>query len=93
MAALPVKNAIIDGEAVCVNDQGRPRCHGLPYRPARTCCFQAFDLLFLDGRDLRNVPLVKRKRLVREIIPLMHPGMLYATDATNAQPLITYGRF
>jgi len=31
--------------------------------------FYAFDLLFLNGRDLRNLPLVERKARLRKIIP------------------------
>src|ERR1019366_2739009 len=30
--------------------------------------FYAFDLLYLDGRDLRAVPLIERKRLLKDIL-------------------------
>ena len=32
--------------------------------------FYAFDVPFLDGRDLRELPLLERKRILREIVPL-----------------------
>jgi ATP-dependent DNA ligase len=36
--------------------------------------FFAFDILWLDGRDLRNQPLIERKRLLRQIVrPQMSP--------------------
>lgn len=40
--------------------------------------FYAFDLLWVDGRDLRHVPLVERKRLLRTLIPLSPCPILYA---------------
>ena len=38
------------------------RCRG-PF------CFVAFDLLAVNGRDVRNFSLVVRKRILREIVP------------------------
>jgi bifunctional non-homologous end joining protein LigD len=40
--------------------------------------FYAFDLLWLDGEDLRPRPLVERKRLLRSIVPERPSVMLYA---------------
>jgi bifunctional non-homologous end joining protein LigD len=31
-------------------------------------CFYAFDLLWLDGSDLRDRPLLERKRLLRKLL-------------------------
>jgi bifunctional non-homologous end joining protein LigD len=42
--------------------------------------FYAFDLLWLDGEDLRSRPLIERKRLLREIVPEQPSVMLYAND-------------
>ncbi|SRR6266849_759491 len=39
--------------------------------------FCAFDLLWLDGRDLRQFPLIERKRLLRSVIPQLSPHVLY----------------
>jgi bifunctional non-homologous end joining protein LigD len=41
--------------------------------------FYAFDLLWLDGQDLRPLPLLERKRLLRSIIPDQPSGLLYAS--------------
>ena len=38
--------------------------------------FFIFDLLYLDGKDLRNLPLLARKELLREILPDM-PHLRY----------------
>ncbi|MDX0469940.1 hypothetical protein GOC67_30060 [Sinorhizobium medicae] len=66
---LAVKTAILDGEAVVLNDQGRSdfgmlqRALGrLPSAvEAGAIVFYAFDLLYLDGRDLRRLPLRERR--------------------------------
>ena len=39
--------------------------------------FLAFDVLWLNGRDLRALPLIERKRRLRKLIPKSGP-LLYA---------------
>ncbi|HEY8944755.1 MAG TPA: RNA ligase family protein, partial [Polyangiaceae bacterium] len=50
IAALPVKNAILDGEAL----DGR-------WDPRMTPGYYVFDLLWLEGRDLTELPLDERR--------------------------------
>jgi len=66
--ALRVRNAVLDGEVVCLDGEGRPLFKALLYR-RREPCFVAFDCLWLDGEDLRRLPLIGRKRVLRRIIP------------------------
>jgi bifunctional non-homologous end joining protein LigD len=40
--------------------------------------FYAFDLLWLDGEDLRSRSLIERKRLLRSIVPKQPSVTLYA---------------
>jgi len=68
LARLRVRDAIIDGEVVCLDDDGHPSFDALYYR-RREPCFFAFDLPWLDGRDLCDVPLLERKRALRRIVP------------------------
>ena len=64
---LKVKNAIIDGELACLDSEGRSIFNELLFR--RGCpIFYAFDLLYLNGRDLRQLPLIERKEKLRQII-------------------------
>ena len=65
---LRVENAILDGEIFCLGKDGRPRFDDLLRRRSPQY-FYAFDLLWLNGRDLRELPLIERKRLLRRIIP------------------------
>jgi bifunctional non-homologous end joining protein LigD len=39
--------------------------------------FHAFDLLYLDGFDLRHAPLLERKRLLREVLEGVSPKIVY----------------
>ena len=39
--------------------------------------FYAFDLLWLDGSDLRDLPLVERKAALRKLIPRKSSSVLY----------------
>jgi bifunctional non-homologous end joining protein LigD len=76
MAALPVKDAILDGELVCLDASGRSQFAPL-MRRRQDVSFYAFDLLFLNGEDLRQLPLVERKRRLRRLIK-GRAGLLFA---------------
>jgi bifunctional non-homologous end joining protein LigD len=60
--------AILDGEIVCLDAQGKPQFYDLLRRSEPTY-FYAFDLLALDGEDLRTLPLIERKRRLSRIMP------------------------
>jgi bifunctional non-homologous end joining protein LigD len=74
---LPVKSAILDGEIVCLDQDGRSQFPQLMRRRRADACFCAFDLLWLDGEDLRQLPLVERKRRLRRLIK-GRAGLLFA---------------
>ncbi|MEO8502244.1 MAG: ATP-dependent DNA ligase [Vicinamibacteria bacterium] len=61
--ALPVPDAILDGEATGV------------WREAGEARYNVFDILFLGGRDLTSFPLAQRRKLL-ESIPLSAPLVL-----------------
>jgi bifunctional non-homologous end joining protein LigD len=63
IASLPVETCIIDGEAIVVDQSGLSVFDLLRYRQhdhAATLC--AFDVLELDGTDLRSCPIEERKQ-------------------------------
>jgi bifunctional non-homologous end joining protein LigD len=62
------REAILDGEIVSLNRQGKPVFHDL-LRGQGFLAFAAFDLLWLDGHDLRCRPLAERKSLLTELLP------------------------
>ena len=78
---LAAKSAILDGEVVVLDDQGRSsfslmqqrtgiRAHGRQATPRSELpiLYYAFDLLYLDGYDLRRVALEERKRALKEVL-------------------------
>jgi bifunctional non-homologous end joining protein LigD len=74
--ALAVENAILDGEIVYLDASGKPQFISLLRRQSPQS-FVAFDLLWLNGKDLRKLPLVERKRILRTVVPHGSP-VLYA---------------
>jgi bifunctional non-homologous end joining protein LigD len=62
------RDAILDGEVVALNRRGKPIFRDL-LRGQGFIAFAAFDLLWLNGRDLRPEPLSERKRLLGDLLP------------------------
>ena len=83
LAELPVRDAILDGELVCLDGNGRSQFMDLMRRKRQDVCFYAFDLLWADGTDLRQLPLLERKRQLRALIH-HKPGLLYADHLRGA---------
>jgi bifunctional non-homologous end joining protein LigD len=70
---LPVRSCLVDGEAIVCDENGLAvfdliRRHGA-LASAVLC---AFDLLELDGRDLRREPIEERKRLLGKLLRGSH---------------------
>jgi bifunctional non-homologous end joining protein LigD len=64
-------NAVFDGEIVAVNEEGLGEFQLLQNwqnTPARLQFF-IFDILWLDGYDLTSLPLIERKRILKEVLP------------------------
>ena len=59
--------AILDGEIACVDDTGLPQFIDLMIGSAPVRFF-AFDILVLDGEDLRDQPCVERKKMLQELV-------------------------
>ena len=75
--ALRKHRAVLDGELVCLDEKGRPVFLDLLHRRRRPV-FVAFDLLELDGEDLREATLLERKALLARSIPENFFSLLYA---------------
>jgi bifunctional non-homologous end joining protein LigD len=70
VTALPVQSAIIDGELTACDQNGAPDFRALHFRRVEDheLCVWAFDLLHLNGADLRELPLTERKYALEKII-------------------------
>ncbi|MBI5232646.1 MAG: DNA ligase D [Coriobacteriales bacterium] len=69
--SLPAASAILDGEVIVLDDEGVSRFQLLQDAIGRApdkLAYAAFDLLYLNGYDLRDVPLLGRKELLAELL-------------------------
>jgi bifunctional non-homologous end joining protein LigD len=78
VTSLPVRSCLIDGEAIVCDKSGLAvfeliRCRGT-IASAVHC---AFDLLELDGEDLRREPIEKRKELLAELLAGSHVSLVF----------------
>jgi ATP-dependent DNA ligase len=65
---LDVDEAVIYGEVIAADETGRPQFSEL-LRVPRSACYVAFDILWLDGTDLRSLPLGERQKRLQTILP------------------------
>ena len=65
-------NAVVDGEIMVLNDQGVPDFSDLQNWRSEAdgnLIFYLFDILWLDGFDLMNLPLFERREILRSVAP------------------------
>ncbi|HEV2275100.1 MAG TPA: DNA ligase D [Acidobacteriaceae bacterium] len=71
-AELPVKSALLDGEVVVLSAGGATSFADLQaaFQQGKRAplTYFAFDLLHLDGHNLRSLPLEKRKEVLRDLL-------------------------
>lgn len=68
--ALRADNAVLDGEIVAFDEQGRPSFQQLQHRAAKGTAIRyfAFDLLHLNGKNLKDLPLQDRRKQLSALI-------------------------
>jgi bifunctional non-homologous end joining protein LigD len=65
-------NAVVDGEIVVVNEQGMPDFSDLQLWRSEAdghLVFYLFDVLWIEGSNVMNLPLLERHQLLQSIIP------------------------
>ena len=87
LIALNATTCLIDGEAVTCTEAGLADFEGLRNRrgDVHLC---AFDLLELDGRDLRLDPLTERRRLLARLVRKPRAGLLLNAQFEEDGPLV-----
>jgi bifunctional non-homologous end joining protein LigD len=72
---------LIDGEAVALNAQGKPRFQllqtNLKDSKGANLAFYAFDLLVDRGKDIRKLPNIERKERLAALLKGVAPPILY----------------
>jgi bifunctional non-homologous end joining protein LigD len=79
VSELGVDEAILDGEVITADETGRPQFYDL-LRRTRSPIYVAFDLLWLNGDDLRSLPLRERREQLKTILPPGSPSILEAVS-------------
>ena len=83
---LPYEDLVLDGEVVVNDPEGMPsfgrlqrrgrilnRTDALRASVELPAVYHAFDLLGIEGQDLRGLPLLTRKELLRAVLPTVGP--------------------
>ena len=86
---LPVQSCLIDGEAVVCNLDGLAVFDLLrEYRHDTAAVLCAFDLLEVDGEDLRRIPIEQRKGLLAKLLSHPHAGIAFNQHYEADGPII-----
>jgi bifunctional non-homologous end joining protein LigD len=65
------KSFILDGEMIAPEPDGRPNFHAMHSRMAwnaEMLAYVAFDILYLDGEDIRSKPAIERKDILWDLV-------------------------
>ncbi|HVE71052.1 MAG TPA: hypothetical protein VNI54_06765 [Thermoanaerobaculia bacterium] len=76
--AMGVRSAILDGEILAMGEQG-PDFYALFFH-RRAPSYAAFDLLWLNGRDLRPLPHWRRKKMLKKLVARTPVGYVDHVD-------------
>lgn len=85
--AFPV-NAVFDGEIVAVDIDGKPDFQALQNRSrsrAGNILYYVFDVLYAAGRDLRPLPLRRRRAILEKLLPVSASVRLSESVETRGQ--------
>jgi len=93
--ALPARKFALDGEITVFGEDGASSFpalqEALSTGDQRALSFLVFDLLHLDGQDLRGLPLVERKRLLAELLDAApDKGPLRYSDHVEASGITVF---
>jgi len=84
---LDVKRALLDGEIAWIDDQGRSDFQGLQQalssRDYSRIVYYVFDLLYLNGQNLMDRPLIERKAMLKALMAEKIPRLVYSEHWTS----------
>ena len=78
-------DVILDGEVVSVDDKGISKFQLLQEFQKTgngNLLYYVFDIIYLDGYDIKKLPLIKRKDILRKILPSL-PNVIYSDHIEN----------
>jgi bifunctional non-homologous end joining protein LigD len=91
---LPVTSAIIDGEAVVLDEKGVSNFAQLQAAfqdgGHRYITYFAFDLLHLDGRNLRGIPLIERRKILEQLMQRLDETPLRLSEGIEGKGAVVF---
>jgi bifunctional non-homologous end joining protein LigD len=79
IAEVHTDTALLDGEIVALDENGRPSFQALHHQSAHILVYYAFDVLHVNGRDTIKVPLTERRSQLA--------GIVASTRVLSSDPL------
>jgi bifunctional non-homologous end joining protein LigD len=77
ISALPARSFLLDSEAIVTNERGLAVFDLIRrQRNGKDAVLIAFDLIELEGEDLRRTPIEQRKRKLGKLVRGPHPGIV-----------------
>ena len=90
ISELHVRSIILDAELVACDDSGKPDFRELMFGAKHATCAWCFDLMHLNGRDLRPLPLGERRDLLRNLLIEADDHVLrFSDDFPNPDKLLS----
>jgi bifunctional non-homologous end joining protein LigD len=90
VSKMKLKSGWLDGEITMLNDNGIPDFQALQNafesEKTRSIVYYLFDMPFKDGYDLRAMPLVERRALLRKLFEKTVPDTVRFSDIFEAAP-------
>lgn len=87
LGALDVESAILDGEVCSLDASGRTRFEALQGvmrdRTGAELVYFVFDVLWLDGEDLRGRPLSERRERLAHVVPQTDRGIVRRSESAT----------
>jgi bifunctional non-homologous end joining protein LigD len=89
---ISAQSAILDGEIVALDQQGRSHFqklqNSLKAKADQALRYYVFDLLYLNGVDLRHLPLRERKDLLRNLLKKSPSNIVFSEHFEEEGPAV-----
>jgi bifunctional non-homologous end joining protein LigD len=89
------ENAVVDGEVVALDDEGRPNFNLLQHSRSQASRIRyfIFDLLIYQNRDLTQLPFIERRRIMSSVLKFRSPRIRLAQHfETSADEMVRAAR-
>ena len=81
VVGLPTRSCVLDGELIAAGRHGQPDFLALLHGRHAPTCVYCFDLLELNGRDLREQPLVQRRARLEALLKRAKCNLIRFSEA------------